>query len=68
MRILDRRFANDLAYLLDRDGPDEVAQILLRVANEIGVRGSLEVAVWKHVRARHPGRRRELFVIEGDHR
>jgi hypothetical protein len=67
-RSLDRRLAADLSYLLDRDGPDEIARILIGICERIGFRAALEEAVWQHVRARHPGRRVELMVTEGDRR
>jgi hypothetical protein len=67
-RSLDRRLAADLSYLLDRDGPDELAHILIKVSERYGFRGALEEAIWQHVRARHPGRRVELMVTEGGSR
>jgi hypothetical protein len=65
MRSLDKRFASDLAYLIDRDGPDEVAQILIRASERVGFRGALEEEVYRHVLARHSGRRVDLLVVGG---
>jgi hypothetical protein len=67
-RLLDRRLAADLTYLLDRDGPAEIARILIGICERLGCRGALEEAVWQHVKARHPGRRVELMVTEGGRR
>ena len=67
-RSLDRRFEDDLTYLLDRDGPRAVARILIHETERIGFRGAFEEAVGRHVRARHPGRPVELVVVGGDRR
>jgi hypothetical protein len=67
-RSLDRRLAADLSYLLDRDGPDEIARILIGISERVGFRAAFEEAIWRHVRVRHPGRRVEPMVIEGDRR
>jgi hypothetical protein len=61
-RSLDKRFADDLKYLLDRDGAQRVAEILIKVSENIGFRGWFEEEVSRHVR-RHPGRRVELVVV-----
>jgi hypothetical protein len=60
---LDRRFAADLAYLLDFEGPQQTAAILLQVATKVGFRGALENTVAQYVWQRHPGRRPALAVI-----
>jgi hypothetical protein len=63
---LDKRFAADLAFLLDFEGPEQTALILLRVATRIGFRAMLEECVAEFIRRRHPGRRPGLAVVAGE--
>lgn len=66
MNIYDRRFAADISLILNRDGPDALATILIRVAEDVGFRGRLEEAVFQYALARHPGRPVDLVLIGGD--
>jgi hypothetical protein len=63
VRELDRRFAQDLSYLIDVDGVEETAWAVLDAAERVGLRGALEEEISRRIWRRHPGRRPTLAVF-----
>ena len=49
MNAHDQRFAQLIAFLLQRDGVQGLTEVVITVANEVGIRGWLEEALFARV-------------------